>query len=357
MRAEQTQRTSAGDVFQYIVILVGTVIAVFAFIAVVYRYNDAYEASAPRNIMEAYMEQRLPRDLSEAITAYSEENATDYQTAEEIAWALTEGLPADQWYYQPSDGYTDRRPVYTLYCDHMPLGTVVLELGDKDLSNFNMDSWETSSSLFHFEPLCRTVTITAPYGCTVYVNGAELSEDYVSETAGLYPQLLDYELEIPKANQLMIYVLDDIVTDIAVELENGYTLLWGEQEDGAYYALPTCKASLADTLMEMSDRFIRAHVDFTLNKVSLWGVQQYTVTDGTLYNSLTQAAVGLDWGWGIGAEITKLEVKDFIYYGNAATCRVVYKMDTKEGQRAASSQLLLVDTSEGWRVAVIEENS
>lgn len=354
MKSEQKHGTSVREILLYVLALAATAVAVYGFSLLVHRYTVSYEAASPEHVMERYMEQQLPTELSAAIDEYAMEHETDYQSAGEIAAALREKLPMERWGYQRSVDYTDENPMFTLYCDHHPLGTVALESGSSNLSNFNMDSWQTPAAEFRLDLLARTVTIVAPFGCSVYVNGAELNDDLVQETAGIYPQLLDYELILPQANQLMLYVVEHVVSDIAVEAEIGCMVLTDE-EHAVYYVLPACEAALADSLLVLAENFTRAHVDFTLNKVSLWGVQQYTVTNGALYNRLTQDAVGLDWGNGIGATITKLEVKDFLYYGNAATCRVSYKMTTNEGLRTESIFLLLVNASEGWRVAVIEE--
>lgn len=290
--------------------------------------------------MDSYMSEQFADELARAIDAYSYAGETCYQTAGEISAALTEQLTGAEWSYVPTDSDT----LYMLCWDGRELGSVTLRENAQ------------AETIFCFDSLGYTVTVIAPFGCTVYINGKALCDDQVEATLGLYPQLLEYEMEIVKANQLMVYELDSVFGEIAVETDREYSLLQ-EEGEALYYALPQCSAALADELMEYCGGFIDAYVNFTLNKRSLWTVQQYTVKDGTLYNSLTQASIGLDWGHGIKAVVEKLEIKDFTYYGNAVTCRAVYKMTTTAGERIDTVRLLLVSTDEGWRVAVVEEMS
>lgn len=290
--------------------------------------------------IDSYMTEVFDDELTRAIDAYSRAEETCYQTAGEISEALTEQLAEKSW----SSVSTEWDGLY------------ILSWGGRNLGSVTLQEDAEPETIFTFDSLSHTVTIIAPFGCTVYINGNALCDDQVGATLGLYPQLLDYEMEILQANHLMVYELDDVFGEVAVEVDTGYVLQQDEDE-AMYYVLPQCTAVLADELMEYSEGFIGAYVNFTLNKKSLWTVQQYTVEDGSLFNSLTQASIGLDWGNGIKAKIEKTEIKDFTYYENAVTCQAVYKMSTNTGARTDTARILLVNTEDGWRVAVIEEMS
>ena len=71
------------------------------------------------------------------------------------------------------------------------------------------------------------------YGCEA------VSEDLVTGTLGLYPQLEQFEAIIPEPNQLLVYEVGEIFTDVAVEYAEGYVMLKCPEE-GVYYAMPAC---------------------------------------------------------------------------------------------------------------------
>jgi len=354
VKAETATNTARRGILFYIIGAVAAITLILAAVILWNRWRADREMAQPHSAMDAYMEQDLREDLSQAIAAYSQKMANEYQSADQIAASLAEKLPLEKWSYASGRAHSGEQPEYILYCDEQELGRAILRSTDDPTKGVDSERWTVSEAVFYFDGLCRAMTIVAPYECTVYVNGVELREDLIQETAGLYPQLLPYETEILEPNHLMVYTLEGVCTDVAVEADGGY-IVHTDEADAACYVLPACSAALGDELIEYCRDFVEAYVDFTLNKVSLWGVQQYTVEDGTLFDRLTQASLGLDWGHGIHAEIEKLEIEQFTYYENAVTCRAVYKMSTDNGQRTDTAQLLLVNTEDGWRVAVIEE--
>lgn len=338
--------------FFYLTVL-GVILAVIlAALLVRHRYDSLRWEADPARIMSEYMQQQFAADLDDAIDSYSQSKAAEYQSAGEIATELSSRFPAEGWMVGIASDRPDGRE-YPLYYRDEEMGRIILLSDDGGLFRFGMDQWHRPSAEFDFNKLARTVTIIAPYGCGVYVNDVLLSEDLVTETAGLYPQLLEHELLIPEANQLMVYVLEGVVIEPAVEFDKGYTLLRDDTGD-TYYALPECSAVLGDEMVDYCGQFIRAYVNFTLNKKSLWALQQFAVPKGPFYKSLTQASLGLDWNNGINAKVEKVEIREFRYFGNAITCRAVYKMTTDTGDRTDAADLLLVETKKGWRIAAIE---
>lgn len=347
MKAEKKKLAFGGGLVIYI-----TVLLTLIFVALVFwwHYLACYEESRIAGVMDTYMEQQLPAELAQEINLYSAEHHTGYQSVSEIYAVLTEALSGDDWYYEEIRGArTAEQCVYGLYRGETAVGEVVIAAGEPDSLNMGFEVWQKPDATFDFAQFGDTITITVPYGCTVYVNGAQISEDEVVETIGLYPQLADYETLIAEPNQLLVYRLDEVFTDLAVEYSDGYTMMKGEDET-TFYALPVCGDEMAEHLIEYCKGFVRAHVEYTANHNALWAVQQYLVPDSDLYRELTDASSGLNWGHGVNAVINMIDVKNFVYYGNVITCDASYSMTRDDGDRSEVMHMLLVQTNLGWRV-------
>ena len=347
MNAAKKKLAFGGRLLIYITVILTLIFVALAFW---WHYLACYEASRVTGVMDSYMQQGLTADLQESVDSYSLDRQAGYQSAADIHAVLAEALNGDDWSYREnSTKSTADQPVYTLYRGEIEVGEVVLAAGEADSLNMGFTSWQTPESTFDFARFGHTVTVTAPYGCKVFVNGEQISEDEVEETIGLYPQLTDYETLIAEPNQLLVYRLDEVFTEVAVEYSEGYTMMKGE-DSSVFYALPACDDELAEHLIEYCKGFVQAHVEYTANATALWALQQYLVPDSDLYKEVTDSSLGLDWGNGVNAVIESCDIKNFVYYGNVITCDASYSMTRDDGDRSEKMHLLLVKTDLGWRV-------
>ena len=323
---------------------------IFVALALWWHYLSCYESARVAGVMDAYMTRTLSDQLQEEMYAYSIACKTEYQSEEEVYEVLSEALSGDDWHYEKdAEKSTQEHPVFTLYRGETSVGEIALMPEAGDSLHMGFESWQSPRATFDFAQFGSTVTITAPYGCKVYVNGLEISEDEVEETSGIYPQLQAYEELIAEPNQLLVYRLDEVFTELAVEFTEGHAMVKGENSL-EFYALPVCEDELAEQLIEYCKGFVQAYVEYTANYNALWAIQQFLVPDSALYNELTQASSGMNWGHGVNAEITDIDVKNFVYYGNAITCEASYSMTRDDGDRSENMKLLLVKTNLGWRV-------
>lgn len=327
---------------------------VFVGVSFWWHYLGCYEGARTEGVMDRYMTRTLTSDLEQEIQTYSIAKQTAYQSASEVSSVLTRALSGDDWYYrEDSSRSTAQRMVYTLYCGDLSVGEVVLSAGESKPIDMGFDTWMAPKATFDFAQFGDSVTVVAPFGCTVYLSGEPLGEDDVTQTIGLYPQLEQYESLITTPNQLLVYEVGEVFTDVAVEFSTGYTTMQGDWED-AFYGLPVCEDQFAESLIDYCKNFVRAYVEYTANANSLWNVQQYLVPDSALYQELTQSSSGLDWGHGVHAVIDTMDVKNFVYYGNVITCEASYAMTRDDGNRSEVMRILLENTNLGWRVVTIE---
>lgn len=347
MKAEKKKLAFGGALMIYITVMLTLIFVALAFW---WHYLACYEGSRINGVMDAYMEQTLSEELAQEISAYSADQQTGYQSVAEVYAVLAEALSGDDWHYEINrQKSTEAQPVYNLYRGETAVGEVVVAAGEPDSLAMGFDVWQKPEATFDFAQFGDTLTITVPYGCTVFVNGTQISEDEVEETIGLYPQLAAYETLIAEPNQLLVYQLDEVFTEAAVEFSEGYTMLKGEDEH-TFYALPVCEDEMAEHLIDYCKGFVQAYVEYTANANALWAVQQYLVPDSALYQELTEASSGLNWGHGVNAVIEMIDIKNFVYYGNVITCDASYSMTRDDGNRSEVMHMLLVQTDLGWRV-------
>lgn len=353
MKAEKKKLGFGGGLMIYLTVLL-TIL--FVGLALWWHYLDCYEADRVLGVMDQYMAQFLESELKTEIDTYSIAQQRSYQSAEEISAVLYEALSGDNWQYREHPvKSTEQAPVFTLFCGGLAVGEARLTAGEEQPMNMGFGTWQTPDAEFNFAQFGKNLVVTAPYGCEVLVDGQALTDDQVAETIGLYPQLEAYEALITEPNQLLVYRIEEVFTEVAVEFSPGYTLLKGEQA-GTIYALPVCEDALAEELIEYCKGFVGAYVEYTANANSLWLLQQYLVPDSQLYNELTAASSGLNWGHGVNAVLGSVEIKNFVYYGNAITCQASYSMTRDDGDRSEVMNLLLVNTEDGWRVNAKEIN-
>ena len=344
MRGNKKKLSFGGGLLIYITVMLTLI---FVALAVWWHYLSCYESARCEGVMDSYMSQSLQAELEQDIDEYARYHATGYQTQAEIASVLSAAMSRDEWHYVLKGGVSD--PVYTLYCGETPVGEAVMQAGQANAMSMGLVQWQTPDANFDFKQFGRTITVTVPYGCAVYLNGQIISEDLVRETIGLYPQLQAFESLISEPNQLLVYEIENVFSDVAVEYSGGYTML-KSGDPNVYYALPTCDDFMGEQLTEYCKAFVRAYVDYTANATALWALQQYLVTDSALYEEITAASSGLNWGHGVNAVVKTVDIKNFAYYGNVITCDASYITTRDDGDRSEVMQILLVNTNIGWRV-------
>ncbi len=344
MSEEKKKLSFGGGMLIYVTVMLTLI---FVALAVWWHYLGCFEAGRYEGVMDVYMTNVLEQELTEEIAAYAQEHATGYQSQAEIVQILTEALSGDGWHYALQEG--SNPPAFTLYCGDVVVGEAMMEAKGRSPMSMGFDSWQTPDSTFNFAQFGQTVQVTVPYGCTVYLCGEAVSEDLVTGTIGLYPQLEQFEELIPEPNQLLVYEVGEIFTDVAVEYSEGYVMLKG-QEEGVFYAMPACDDTMAEQLIEYCKGFVRAYVDYSANLTSLWALQQFLVADSALYNEVTAQSDNMAWNDGVNAVVQTVEIKNFAYYGNVITCDASYITTRDDGDRSETMSILLVNTNIGWRV-------
>lgn len=346
---KQKKSVFFNGVMIYVLLLI-TVIPVSWF--VLWQYLEAYEQSTTESAMEEYMRQSFAQELSASISAYSKEQADAFQSAAQISNELNHRFSGGAWTYAIEPGQTiGQKTTYALYFEEEKMGELHLHPSQK---RSGLQGWTHEPPQFDFDHLGNTLLVLAPHGCKIYLNGVEVPEEAISQPVGTYPQIEAYEQLIESPEQILCYELKPMFINPAVEVCEGFSVYRYPEAD-AYYVLPKCDMNTADALMQIADDFTSAYMRLNTKSGGIWAVQQYVSPRTPLYKDLSTKMTEEAFAQKEDGKLVDVEISEFIYYGNVATCTAKYELKKETGNRIGKIFIVMVDTEDGWRVVEAEE--
>ena len=224
----------------YTVVLV---VAAVAVMAVLWKYLEAYEFTRPENVMSQFEQMADEQYWETAITSSFAVTPSEFETKSQLEDELCLSLLRDgKMTYVKDEAYTDAAPVYLVSVNGVELCRVYMSPQAGGEAGFGLQymSINKVELLADFiAPKARSITITAPVGATVTVNGIAVSENYLSDAASDTSYLP--ELEQNATDLLCCYEIANIygTVEIAGTAANGDTLVAEKSdENGAVFALP-----------------------------------------------------------------------------------------------------------------------
>lgn len=224
----------------YTVVLV---VAAVAVMAVLWKYLEAYEFTRPENVMSQFEQMADEQYWETAITSSFAVTPSEFETKSQLEDELCLSLLRDgKMTYVKDEAYTDAAPVYLVSVNGVELCRVYMSPQAGGEAGFGLQymSINKVELLADFiAPKARNLTITAPVGATVTVNGIAVSENYLSDAAPDTSYLP--ELEQNATDLLCCYEIANIygTVEIAGTAANGDTLVAEKSdENGAVFALP-----------------------------------------------------------------------------------------------------------------------
>lgn len=261
----------------YTVVLV---VAAVAVMAVLWKYLEAYEFTRPENVMSQFEQMADEQYWETAITSSFAVTPSEFETKSQLEDELCLSLLRDgKMTYVKDEAYTDAAPVYLVSVNGVELCRVYMSPQAGGEAGFGLQymSINKVELLADFiAPKARSITITAPVGATVTVNGIAVSENYLSDAAPDTSYLP--ELEQNASDLLCCYEIANIygTVEIAGTAANGDTLVAEKSdENGAVFALPegelsyTIYAPAGATVsvngVELDENYKKTGEDTTLN--------------------------------------------------------------------------------------------
>ena len=219
------------------------VVACVAVLAVLWKYLEAYEFTRPENVMAQFEQMADEQYWETAVTSSFAVTPSEFETQSALVDELCLSLLRDgEMSYVKDEAYTDAAPVYLVSVNGVELCRVYMSPQAGGEAGFGLQymSINKVELLAGFiAPEARTISITAPVGATVTVNGIAVSENYLSAEAPDTSYLP--ELEKDATELLCRYDIANIygTVEIAATAENGETLeAQTMDENGAVFSLP-----------------------------------------------------------------------------------------------------------------------
>ena len=155
-------------------------------------YEASYQASQPELVMDEVFTHFEQRDI-EYIWANMAEHPTaslfeDEQTIKDYMLDMIEGKTLT---YIESGDYTSDHPTYAIEADSYVIGSVTLSRDLLQKREYGFPTWVLSEISFPSLPL-EGAAVTLPANFTVYVNGIQLDDTYVTDETTVGEDELQY---------------------------------------------------------------------------------------------------------------------------------------------------------------------
>ena len=228
----------------FIVIMVLLLIGSAIIWVTLWNYLKVYESTRPTVAMDALVEDVNKGDYSELIK-YSPASEMEPDIQRDFSDKLREIIAGRTVIYEKAfSPDKDTHPVFTLRADKDKIAKVTMEL-DGRKKDFDLEGYKISE-VSEIPIMSETVTITAPAGYQVFVDGRLVSDKdkYVAETGIAVEELKSLPEGYFTKPTLVKYVVDDLVKvpEITVTAPNGLSPVLHLSEDGR-----ECEAEFAGT--------------------------------------------------------------------------------------------------------------
>lgn len=208
---------------------------------VLWFYLDAYEATRPEQVMENFAQLADEAYWSDAIDGAFTVTESPFETRDELMEELCLSVLRDNdLVWREDDGYSADNMVYMVSAGGKDVCRVTIgEVAENGNAGFGFTYLEVTrvELLASFTaPEAHTITVTAPAGAVVSVNGVELTEEYITQDA-LSETVTLPELEESLADRLYtVYTVSGLYAPVevaAVDSEGNAIAADGEVTDEA----------------------------------------------------------------------------------------------------------------------------
>jgi hypothetical protein len=311
-----------------------------------WQYIAEYEISRTDTVVNEYLASSAMDGMAKQRISFAQAHATEYESAHDIEVALLDTLPDAELTARKVPGDSDEgEQVYTIRAGKTEIGRVTLTPED---GRFGFKRWVVASSEFNFDGFDHSITVTAPEGTVVTVNGVALTDAQRVDTF-LYPELESYERELPTLPQAVRYEVSGLYGDVQPSFPADFTV---ERDGYSFTAVQSCPADLEAELTQYTADFVSAYIAFTSHATGSSGsVQKYMIPGSSLYQRMSGALDGLSWVKLVTGTLDELTIDNFAYYGDIVTCDASYTIITPVETLQTAMHIILANTDDGWRVA------
>ena len=289
-------------------------------------YEASYQSSQPDLVMaevfthfEAYDIEYIWQNMPEHPTA------SQFESEDAIKTYMLSMIEGKTLTYVESGEYTPERPTYTVEADGYVVGTVALQrIGQKEYGN---PVWALADISFPVLPL-EGAMITLPSNSTVYINGIQLDDTYITEQLPVDEDELQYvEPYGGSIPGFTTYAISGLYYEPTVEVKD-YSGADSPVEYNAeldrYNANYSSNHPERETLEQFGIDFTTTFANVISMDADLTALDPFFPPDSLAYNYISRSTA-LRYFTGHGAvTMQNEEVQEFIAYNEDTVYMQVY---------------------------------
>ena len=301
-------------------------------------FMEAYEASRPHKAIDSYMA-KVDRDY---IVEHSNEFMTtvdfNIQDEEVCRQIVLEALEGEISYARKASACTDDLQVFVVRSGKQVVGTFSIATTAAD--EYGFKAWKFQEESYDLSYLMgnETVTVSAPEGYSVYVNGVKLDENYIVST-----EITDYAVygDLYQKYDLPRFVLNTytagpflgLTCEAEVYDPSGKPFTYDESFD-PNSLLPQLDNATKQELEAFVEEFLEVYVIFAgcandARNANYQKVMKYVVKDSSLAQRMYDALDGYQFAQSQGDQIAGISIHHLLPLEEGKyLCDVTYLVDT-----------------------------
>lgn len=330
-------------------------ISILAFVGVVFLgilwdFLRNYQVSMPTSVMNDIVELLENTKDGSELEKITSANSNEFESQDKINdFYLSLKDKESLSYSNISEDSSDQEKAYYISSGDEQILRVVLEL-KKDGARYGFDKWK----LKELKSVESEVCIIAPSGVEVYINGKEVSSNYITSSEKQIPLIenlynKNWVSDLP--NLIEYKVTEFVSIPVVTVKENSEEITLSKNTEGVYEyqfsATEEFAQSISPRIIEASEtygKYITKDIDFGT-------LSQYLISGSKLYENLRT----LEIRWyqeHESYEFNNQEISDFKMYGeNCFSCNVYFEQTV---YTAGVPNLYKTDLT--WMFVKINEN-
>lgn len=318
-------------VYTIFLILYMILIALAALYALkmVWDYAEEYELSRVSHTLDSYLE-NLNRDRwSDGVERAVREMEHETQSDEEIKSFVQNKLSSGVTAVRKSGSADGSSITYSLRCSGGEIGTVTVTedetyRGKIDVTQkpwsllpWRIQPWKVTGESFNFDSLYSSVEVVVPSEYSVWINGTQLGEEYITERGihyDLYEEYYKYWDYLPTKVR---YRFDHVIGEAIPEIRDpeGNTVVIDENDGDSQFVEPASDETVA-RYTEFIIPFTRAYLTYISgvpdSGVHLAELRPYLMKGQDLESRMNDAMDGLSWAHTSSIHVDSVDVNSVL---------------------------------------------
>lgn len=311
----------------YVIVLAGLIGFLWCYL---WDIVDVYQQELPDYAMEDYVNSFNEEHYNELVMENSTIAENEFEDMTEIlSKNVDTSLEGKEITYKKKAGkYTNQTPVYSLLADEKEIVEVHFSENKKERGRkkWSLDKEVTEGVTLEGK---EEVTISAPEDYKVYLNGKELSDEYVTGTNDELKLLDDVRKYVDDIPEVKLYTVKGLYDTPKVNAENNSGAEMEAIADGNNYSYGfQSTEEFAKTNTPWIIEMINAYALYLSNDAPFANLVPYLYPDDTVEGLKSMlSTIGVIWYTDhTGTSLSDQKVSDFKEYGkNCFSCIVEFK--------------------------------